>query len=66
LVSIVLLAAAIWARGQVDDYVLDLTDSKMVLRHEDYPLGGVFNPSFKDKSGKHCFYVFEYRCLEGA
>ena len=46
--------------------VVDLTDSKMVLRHEDYPLGGVCTPSFKDKSGKHCFYVFEYSCLEGA
>lgn len=40
--------------------VVDVSETKLVYKGEDYFLGGTKPPFYHDKSGRHCFDVFEY------
>ncbi len=41
--------------------VMASSSSILVLRNESFPLGVKWTPFYRDKSGKHNFYVTEYR-----
>ena len=40
--------------------VVNVNDTKLIYKREDYPCGVPIKPFYEDKSGKHCFDVFEY------
>ena len=41
--------------------VVKVTSDALHLKEEDVPVGGPYTLFFKDKNGKHCFNVFEYK-----
>ena len=51
----------IWqCQGYYAYEVVNVNDTKLVYKGEDYPIGGPFKTFYQDKSGEHRFNVFEY------
>ena len=51
----------IWqCQGYYAYEVVNVNDTKLVYKGEDYPIGGPIKTFYQDKSGEHRFNVFEY------
>jgi hypothetical protein len=57
-----------WKLNNGSYYSYEVVEAKtdaLSLKEEDLPVGGPVTPYFKDKSGKHRFFVYEYTPKSG-